>query len=503
MDKKRKAQLYYGTLAVLIGLSAFQLFTNPHPIGFTWDKPQQIMGVLINYAQDARGYLFQGSPLDVVFAPTIYCDFSLSLAGTTTTNQVIPLYVSSVDKVQPYKIFDIIGNVGNHFQSLTVREQMNCPITASTFPPTLDGGTVSVLWTATKKDGSTIILMQSPGSKIDVSQFNGNVGGKTITLGSWTMTKDDIENKLNVNQGGDSFNSKHNIAVSNQLTFEQGNVKAVKWNCCSSPPMIAYTFQEQVNGLFVSTDGLTLNILSPSDGKINLETSRVVKTESSLPNWTSQQGYPELKLFYTDPSSSTPGSPLLDVQLSPNAASSISSSTLFDFSYAFPKTAKQGQYTFELHQNGRIAVDKKDVFVTDVPINCGDPKVWFFNGATNQCQKVATQTCSDGSVRSASDTCPTPKTGGGTSDNGTNNGGDNQNGDVCTTSQEQLGWTPQTINGKDICLPKGADSYYALIMQNIIPVTVGLIVTIILVEIVLKATKRPPMSPSPYPIMGR
>lgn len=445
---KKFALVFYGILSVLVVLTIVTLNGSLNPIKASSD----IFGYSFNFIKDRTETMFNLSQYDLV-SSTIKCTFGLRFLGVTESGQTVRIDGTSAS-VSPYFINDVVDQLNNKIASMSLTEVVQCD-KSPYFEVNLVKGTVSSYWTATKKDGTQVVLFSSPSSKIDVSNLAGDIGGKSVTLATWTISKSDLENKLGVSQFGDNFYSVHNIAVTNNLVFHQGGSK-FDWSCCSSPPMISYKFHETVAGATVSANqDVTLNLLSPSDGKINLQTYRVVSLEGVLKGWDANQGYPTLYLYYTDPSNTTPHQALFTKQLSPSGSSNGQST--FDYRYAFATNAQTGQYTFELHQNGRVSVGTEDVFVDSIKITC--PTGQFYDSVvTKACKPIVTP--------------PSPPPQQPPVDNGT----DNQS-DVCTASQEQMGWSPQIIFGQKTCIPTSPDpsQWISLIMQNIWIVLFGVI----------------------------
>lgn len=412
--RKGIAITFYSTLVFFVALLVVvQLSTNLNPVGTTFQNAQNLLGVNIDYNIPSNilpfGSIGNFTGLSAVpYQSTIInCNVFGSLAGTTDTGQNIPLSVNTQTGNAFTTLGNLVGNVGNVFTTFQVREQINCGSsgTTSTYYPNLVSGNVQLWWTATKKDGSIVTVFKDT-QPISAS-LPVNLAGTTATLYTWTVSKSQIENAIGINTLGDNFQTKQLLTLQPTLSFKQGNA-ALLWNMTPNPNSISYTFQELVTPP-LGTPGqntnapMTLTVISPSNGQINLQTVKVVRLQATIGGWTSSLGNPELKLLYTDPNSLS-STPLIDVYLNADVSTSSTSTPTFTFNYAFASNAQTGKYTFELHQTGNVAVPKADVYVGSTQVSC--PTGQFFNGATNQCQVTTTQTCPDGSVRASSDTCP-------------------------------------------------------------------------------------------------
>lgn len=406
-------------IAVFLGLISYTLQANP-------SVAQNIVGnIQSEFNVPAVLYPFQSSPLDLVYAPTISCLVTASLIGTTSAGGQVPLSVQVDPSVSPFHLFDIIGNGNTIFQSLTVRTQMNCDNSSPTFPPTLVSGTVSVYWAGQNKAGQNIVLLQAPNSAQDVTPQTvdstgklvvGNVAGKTVTLGTWTLTKSQIENALGVSQG-DSFSSTQIIDVSYNVIMHQG-IAVTPWTLATATPMISYKFLENVNPIacLITCTGLGVpfNVVidQPSNSQVNVAGVQTVKGHIDVQQWTASQGYPELKLFYTDPSSPNPQNALFDQILSnTNPTTSSSGTTTFPFTYTFPQTpAGLGKYTFTVYMNGRIGAQSADVYVSNNALTCGTGTFPYTNPTTGAsfCKTITTGNTTGGGIsNNPPPSCPT------------------------------------------------------------------------------------------------
>lgn len=415
MERHHIARIYWGIIIGVVILTGLQLFTAFQPYTFVASNVQNLMGVNVNYNIPTTLHPFYYSSLDVVNAPTISCTLSTAFYGLTDTNQIVPLSVESIDASPIRTAFDLTGGVGQSFTTFSVREMMTCPTTVSGYPPTLVSGTSTLVWTATKQDGTTVTILNSqqniqPTANGQAIALPSSMQSyPTVTLYTWTVSKSQIENALGVNGlGGANFNSLQNISVSNTITFYQGNVQSVPWTFYNAgPTMISYTLHETTPpALAFNNLNMTLNVISPSNKQVNLQTNPKVTVQGYIANWQPSQGYPELKILYNNPSGA--GTSLAgDFFLQPDNPSQESGGQTFTFTYAFAsQTSGTGQYIFGFHFAGNADVPQDTVYVTNTQVSC--PTGQYLDGATNQCKVISTTNCGNGIVVISGTQCPAP-----------------------------------------------------------------------------------------------
>ena len=415
MERHVTARIYWGIFFGLAIITGLQFFTAFQPVTFVANNIQGVLGIDVNYNIPTIVNPFFYSSLDVVNAPTITCTLSTAFYGLTNTGQTVPLSVDSAQE-SPYRTsFDLIGGVGQSFTTFSVREMMTCPVVITNYPPNLVSGTTTLIWTATKQDGSTVtILNQQQNIQPTINGQALNLPSGTtpltgVTLYTWTVSKSQIENAIGVGAFGANFNSLQNISVSNTLTFYQGNVVSVPWSFQNAGPnMISYTLHEtSASPLAFNVQQMNLQILSPANKQVNLQANTVVTVQGSITGWQPSQGQPELRILYVNPSGS--GNNVVgDFSLLPDSPSQNSTAQTFTFKYAIPSTFGTGQYIFGLHFAGNTNVPQDTVYVTNTQLSC--PSGQYFDGVTNACKNIATTNCGNGVIITSGQQCPVQNT---------------------------------------------------------------------------------------------
>lgn len=417
MERHQIARLYWGIIFSIAIIVILQFFTALQPVTFVADNVQNLLGVNVNYNIPETINPFFYSSLDVVKAPTITCTLSTAFFGLTDTNQIIPLSVQTT-QAAPYRTsFDLIGGIGNDFTNFSVREMLTCPITNTSYPPNLASGTTTLIWTATKQDGTTVTILN------DQQNINPTMNGNTlnlpsgttpltgVTLYTWTIPVSQIEGALGVGLLGADFNSLQNISVSNTLTFYQGNVMSVPWTFQNAgPTMISYTLHELTNPTSINTkpinfNQITLSVLSPSNKQLNLQTNRVTTIQGSVVGWQPSMGYPDLKISYVNTAGN--GNDIIaDYFLKPDVPSVLSSAQTFTFKYALPQNTQTGQYIFSLALAGNPSVPTDTIYVSNTQVSCTSGQ--YFDGVTNMCKNISTTNCGNGIIVTSGQQCPVP-----------------------------------------------------------------------------------------------
>lgn len=292
MERHHVARIYWGIFFSLLAItiiSVLQVGTTLNPVGIVFDNIHDATGISINYNVPSYFDLFP--PLDVVNAPTIQCTLATGFIGVKSDGSLVALSVPTTTII-PTHTFDLASQSGTIFNSFIVREGITCPVVATSFPPNLVSGKTTLSWTATKKDGSqatilsdaeNINLQKADGTSIPLP--SGTTPLSNVFLYQWTVSKSQIENAIGVNPLGDNFNSLQNIAVSNSLTFYQGNVPSTPWTVTNvGPSQISYNLHE-ITGNPVALNNLemVISVVSPSNGIINpLQNTNVAQVQVSL-----------------------------------------------------------------------------------------------------------------------------------------------------------------------------------------------------------------------------
>ena len=381
MNLRNKLVIGFYVVLVIIGSLVFlQFFTSLNPVGIITDNTKTYFGFVMDYNIPQTIFPFAYPPtLTVVAAPAISCTISGSLVGITDSGAQIILSTGSQQNVSPTRTYDLTGgNYGKNIVQLQVKSNLYCPATASYSYPNLASGSTNIYWIAYKKDG-TMVTILSDKKNIQVPNLPANIGGQTVTLYTWTVTKSQIESAIGANPLGDDFYSSNIIGITDNLVFYQGSATAIPWTVTNAAiSEMSTRLHEQINPA-VTTPSLapmSLQMISPTDGNINLQAYRVIKMQASITNWSASAGNPQLELFYTDPTSTSTNSPILNAYLTADPLTSGSSCTstllqqctgtvtTFTYNYVFSSTASIGRYTFELHQNGNPSVPKVNVYVS-------------------------------------------------------------------------------------------------------------------------------------------
>lgn len=418
MERHHIARLYWGIIFTVAIITILQFFTAYQPVTFVAQNVQNLGGVSVNYNIPSTITPFYYSSLDVVNAPTITCTLSTAFYGTTTTNQIVPLSVQTTQASPFRQSFDLTGGVGQSFSTFSVQEQMTCPVKVTSFPPNLASGTTTLIWTATKQDGTTVSILndqeniQPTVNGQAVSLPSGSTPLSGVTLYTWTVSKSQIENAIGVGAFGANFDSLQNISVSNTITFYQGNAVTIPWTFTNAgPTMISYTLHEtSANPLAVNNAPMTLQVISPANKQVNLQTSQVVTVQGTISGWVPSQGQPDLRVLYVNPSGSGNGV-IGDFYLQPDVPNMYPSATptspqTFTFKYAFPTTSGTGQYIFGLHFAGNSNVPQDSVYIVNTPVSCHTGQ--YFDGSTNACKTIATTNCGNGIIVTSGQQCPAP-----------------------------------------------------------------------------------------------
>lgn len=422
--KRHFVLAFWVSIVALSVLVAVQFGTALNPVGFTFENVSNVLGININYNIPTTLYPFASSPLEVVNSVTITCTFSTSLLGTSDTGQTTALSVATVDASPTHTLSLASPQSGTKFTSFTVREGIYCPdVTNGAFPPNLVSGNVNLSWTATKKDGTTVTIL-SDSQPIHPVYTSGTNSGTVLALPSgsnplvhlslysWTVPASQVESALGVNILGDDFTSLQNIAVTNSDTFYQGNVPSTPWTFTNiGPSLLSFTLHEVTgNPIAPNLYQMALNVIDPPGGKFNIQNIQVVTLQGTISNVGTQTiNSPEVKLYYTDPSSVTKNTAIADFFIKPdaNTGGSTSGTYTYTFKYPFPSNTQVGQYTFQMSLSGNPTVASANVYVSSIaPPVCQTG--YYVDPATFTCKSsTVTKTCADGSVIPATSTCPT------------------------------------------------------------------------------------------------
>lgn len=487
------AIMMYSVIAVFAILLVVQFGTSLNPVGFARQSVQSLFGVSIGYNLQSNVFPFFYSKLDIVNSVTAKCTLSSTLTGTTDQGQSILLSSGSFPDAIPtatLKSNNLLGTsrgVGNSFASFTVTSLASCTSNSLTYYPNLVGGTTSLYWTATNKAGNQVNIIVDK-QNINVAPLPQNINGKTVTLYTWTVSKSQIENAIGANPLGDNFVSTNYVSITDNLNFYQGDVKAQLWQITNtSPASMGFQINEVINpigaGLTQTSQGVNLVLLSPTDGKLNIQGLLNVRLDGQLPNWNTAQGNPELKLFFTDPVSTSPTNALLD-KFPPAGSTDSQGITHFPVTYLFSPTVQPGQYTFKFYQNGRVATGTQIVQVTSSSITCASGQ--YYDNANQACKNIIPDPQCTSTQTLIAGQCVDVK----------------NSSDTCTPSQLQSGYSVQTINGQQVCAPIIALPPWLQAYASMITPTIGLIGFVLILLIAglyhYSETKagRPGLSPS-------
>lgn len=426
MERHHVARIYWGIFFSLLAVtivSLIQVSTALNPVGIVFDSIHDPNSINTNFNVPSYFDLFP--PLDIVNAPTIQCTLATGFIGVKSDGSQIALSVPTTTII-PTHTFDLAstGGTTQTFNSFIVREGITCPVVATSFPPNLASGKITIAWTGAKKDGTQVniltdtenIQLQSKDGNTIYTLPSGTTPLSSVYLYQWAVSKSQIENAIGVNPLGDNFNSLQNIAVTNSLVFYQGNVVSVPWSVTNvGPSQVSYNLHE-ITGNPVALNNLqmVISVLSPTDSIINpLQNTNTAKIQLVVTNWSTgcggnQCNQPQMNIYFTDPTSTNQNTPIFSQYLTPDAATGLNNGvTTFTFTYTFGQTVKAGQYTFAASMTGNPTVAKTNVIVKPVsPPSC--PIGQYFDSTLQVCKSIATKQCSDGSVISASMTCPTP-----------------------------------------------------------------------------------------------
>ena len=424
MERHHIARIYWGIFFVLLSvtiISAIQVGTDLNPVGVVFDNIHDATGININF--NIPSYFVLPS-LDVISSQVISCTLATGFIGVAPDGTQFALSVPTTTII-PTHTFDLSSSVtGRTFNSFIVREGITCPVIFAGATPQLASGTTTISWTGAKKDGTTATIL-SDTENVQLQTKDGTIiplpsGTATplsnVYLYQWKVSKSQIENAIGVNPLGDTFNSLQNIAVTNSLTFYQGNQKNIPWTVTNAgPSQVSYTLHEVTgNPVAINNLDMQIKVISPTDATINpLQNTNVVQLQVQVTNWSTgcggnQCNAPQISLYFTDPTSTNQNIPIYSSYLTPDAASGPNNGvTTFSLSYPFGQNTKAGQYTFVASMTGNPTVGKANVYVKPVsPPTC--PTGQYFDSTMQVCKSTATKQCSDGSVISANFQCPAP-----------------------------------------------------------------------------------------------
>lgn len=239
---------------------------------------------------------------------------------------------------------------------------------------------------------------------------------------------------------------------------------------------------------------------------------RTITVSVVLPQFTLNEGFPSVNLYYTDAVGNPPivnTMPVSVLQLSnPTISTDGTNTATFTGTFVIDQFANTGTWKIVLKSATDSAGNAKRSDSSNVEliyfsvinsakkggdIVCTSGQLQTDSQGNQYCAaapKPQVQ-CSDGSFVTDKASCPAPKTGGdsssggsgGSGGNGGNGGGAGGNS-VCTSLQIQAGWTQQTFLGLPTCAPSTSNVNLTGLNQLMQPPMVYL-VAIIIIAIVL------------------